>query len=103
MPTLHIQMPNDVMQQLAAIAERSSQAVEAAQRSLDFTKSLVAETGPIYATLSEELKTQREVLDDIRKRLHELGNAINGKLGAYEAEKFIRQVIDEVLKQHKVI
>lgn len=101
MATIEVQLPDELLSKLTTIVERAEHAVSAAQSSLDFTKQLIDESGPIYSTLFEELKAQRQLLSDLRERLHELGNAINGKLGAYEAELFIRQLINEILDERK--
>lgn len=98
-----IKLPDSFYDSLVTLAERAEQAARSAELSLEMSSKLVGQGGTAYTTLSEEIKQLRELTDDIRDRLHTLGNAINGKLGAYEVEKFIRQVVDERLEHHSLI
>lgn len=100
---IEIQLPDLFLENLDLIVKRVEQASEAANRSLEFTKNLVSETGVVYSGLSDELKQQRILLDDMRDRLHALGNMMNGKIGAYELQLFTKQIVEESLREHKLI
>ena len=80
------------------IVDRAQQAVDIAQTVIEMAQQVNGDTSVIYETLSRELDSLRE---EMRARLHDLGNNINGKLGAYEAEVFIRQIVQEELKSFR--
>ncbi len=98
MAEIKINLPESFYGRLEGLVQQADQAARSAELALDMSSRLVGESSAAYTTLSEELKQQRETIQDILDRLHDLGNAVNGKVSATEVEIFIRQIVKEELE-----
>lgn len=96
--TISDEFYNKFLANLQPLVDQVEQAANTAQAAVDLAQALTGSTGPIYETLSQELKTQREVIEDLKKRVHDLGNAVAGKLSATQLELIVGQMIDDRLE-----
>lgn len=101
MAKIEMEIPDQFYEVLNALVDRAVTTANSAEMALNMSSRLVSEGSEMYVTFTEELRQQRELLEDMKQRLHALGNAINGKLGAYEAEMFIRQIVNQTLEERK--
>lgn len=84
----------EMFQTLEGIVDRAELAINMAQSAIDIAKNMLGDNSLTYQKLSDEISALRA---EFRVESHRLGNAINGKVGAYEAEVFIRQIVVEEL------
>lgn len=102
MANLNIQLPDEFFERLEYFLNHAKLAADSAATSLKLAKDMVGDTSDAYVSLRHEQDNLRGLLNEIHERLHTLGNAINGKVGAQEVEVFIRQIVAEEIAKKNV-